>query len=428
MTSTVMSQTSTNNLASLEKGCVSRANRTARRVVLACFLATAMLVSALFIERNNFQQSSAKAIDDVKSAILAESAIVLEDEILTMSANLAASSGEVRWPRRYEEHLAKMDSAIAQATVLASPESARRFDAATRVANDALVEMEKSALLKVKQGDLLAAQAILNGMKYQEQKDVLAKGSAVFFSELQAGVDQHLQDLTRRSVSLFIGMIAVSCVAFALLWRYLLKDLQAAQEVFEKQQEEVTRLALHDPLTGLANRRYLKFQTDSAVARINQDKSSFAVIALDLDGFKPVNDRLGHAAGDQVLTEIGRRLTTFVRKDEFVARLGGDEFVLLINAVPGRREVEAIARRLIRVLSKPIDLGGDTKQMVTVGSSAGVAFYPQDAQTIDELFRRADLALYLAKSEGRGQVRFFQQVPEQTKPVLSAEGESKSFA
>lgn len=392
--------------AALPLDGVKAATKTARQVVLAAFIAAALLVGALALERLAFQRASGDAIDGVRSALSIAGGILLEDERLTMSANLSAASGELRWARRYEEHLPLIDKAIAAATKLAPPDSARRFDLATRVANDRLVEMERAAFARVSAGDLLAAQAVLNSKAYAEQKAVLARGSDAFLAELQRAADAHLSELTRRSWWLLAGLLAVALAAFALLWRHLERHLGNAESAFTEKQDEVTRLALHDPLTGLANRRYLHLQLEGAIARAARDQTGFALLMIDLDGFKPVNDRHGHTAGDEVLMEVSQRLNALVRKGEIVARLGGDEFVVVLNpSTLGDAPIRA-AQRLIASLSECIVL---PQGEVRISASVGVAFYPTDGANTDDLIRKADVALYRAKNEARGDVRFFQQ-------------------
>ncbi len=389
---------------------MSTATQTARRVVLAAFAATALLVGALAIERLVYQHASSAAVRDVKSAVSIAGDILLQDERLTMSANLAAASGDARWARRYDEHIPQIDKAIAAATALSTPAAAQRFDHATRAANDLLVEMERAAIARVSAGDLAGAQAILNGPAYSEQKVVLATGSDAFMAELQTSVDAKLRSLTQRSWWLLAGLMVLALGAFAGLWRHLVVHLGDAETAFAEKQAEVTRLALHDPLTGLANRRYLHMQLDSAIERALRDKARFAVLVIDLDGFKPINDRHGHAAGDAVLMEIGRRLNAQVRKGEIVARLGGDEFVVVLSAeATGDAPIRA-AHRLIASLSEAIML---PQGEVRVSASVGVAFYPDDGAQTDDLIRKADVALYRAKNEARGDVRFFQQAMDE---------------
>ena len=394
----------------LEASGVSAATQTARRVVLAAFAATALLVGALGMERLIYQHASSAAIRDVKSAVSIAGDILLQDERLTMSANLAAASGDARWARRYDEHIPQIDKAIAAATALSTPAAAQRFDHATRAANDLLVEMERAAFERVSAGDLAGAQAILNGPAYSEQKVVLATGSDAFMHELQASVDEKLRSLTQHSWWLLAGLMVLALGAFAGLWRHLVVHLGDAETAFAEKQAEVTRLALHDPLTGLANRRYLHMQLDSAIARALRDKVRFAVLVIDLDGFKPINDRHGHAAGDEVLMEVSRRLNAQVRKGEIVARLGGDEFVVVLSAdATGDAPIRA-AHRLIACLSEAIML---PQGEVRVSASVGVAFYPDDGAQTDDLIRKADVALYRAKNVARGDVRFFQQAMDE---------------
>jgi diguanylate cyclase (GGDEF)-like protein len=389
---------------------VSAATRTARRVVLAAFAATALLVGALGIERLIYQHASSAAIHDVNSAVSIAGDILLQDERLTMSANLAAASGDARWARRYDEHIPQIDKAIAAAIALSTPAAAQRFDHATRAANDLLVEMERAAFARVSAGDLAGAQSILNGPAYSKQKAVLASGSDAFMEELRASVDAKLRSLTQHSWWLLVGLMVLALGAFAGLWRHLVAHLSNAETAFAEGQAEVTRLALHDPLTGLANRRFLHMQLEGAIARALREKARFAVLMIDLDGFKPINDRHGHAAGDEVLLEISRRLNAQVRKSEIVARLGGDEFVVVLSADATGDEPICAAHRLIASLSEAIVL---PQGKVRVSASVGAAFYPDDGAQIDDLIRKADAALYRAKNEARGDVRFFQEAMDE---------------
>lgn len=404
----IQSRSMTSN--DLSDDSVSAANRTARRVVMAAFMATALLAGALALERLSFQRSSAAAIEAVKSATAVAGDILLEDERLTMSANLLAASGDTQWLRRYEAHIPAMDAALAAAAALAPPEALQRFDQATRLANDRLVEMERAAFDKVAAGDVLDAQAILSSSAYAEQKQVLATGSDAFMAELQSAVNAQLAHLMNRSWWVLTGLLSLAAIGFMLLWRHLVKRLGWAAVAFSEKQEEVSRLALHDPLTGLANRRYLHMQLDSAMARAQRDNASFALLMIDLDGFKPINDRYGHAAGDAVLMEISQRLLKMVRAGEVVSRLGGDEFVVVLAANGGNETSIRTAHRLIASLSEGIML---PQGEVHVSASVGVAFYPADAKHGDDLIRKADVALYRAKDEARGDLRFFQESMDQ---------------
>ena len=169
-------------------------------------------------------------------------------------------------------------------------------------------------------------------------------------------------------------------------------------ELLEQAQLDLERLALYDPLTGLANRTLLSDRMDQALAHAQRSRCSLAVMVLDLDGFKAVNDSYGHAAGDLVLAEIARRLRTVARSEDTVARLGGDEFALVI-ADAGHEQVLAVAERVRHAVSLPVRAGDVTCQ---VGASVGICFAPA-GQSEGSLLRNADIAMYSAKlGDGRG--------------------------
>jgi diguanylate cyclase (GGDEF)-like protein/PAS domain S-box-containing protein len=155
-------------------------------------------------------------------------------------------------------------------------------------------------------------------------------------------------------------------------------------------------LALQDHLTGLPNRRALDESLAQAVARARREGEPLALMLLDLDGFKQVNDALGHLAGDKVLAEAARRLRTCVRRDDAVARFGGDEFAVVASGFGDRRRLERLALRIAALLGRPVEVDGAAATAV-IGVSIGIAILPDDGATPVELLGRADAALYAAK-------------------------------
>ncbi len=170
-----------------------------------------------------------------------------------------------------------------------------------------------------------------------------------------------------------------------------------------KAEAQIAYLAHHDVLTGLPNRVRFREQMDMALGRLPRG-GSFAVLCLDLDNFKNVNDTLGHPVGDALLTEVGRRLRRCLREGDSIARLGGDEFAIIQVASDARR-AEALARRIVNELSEPYEIEG---HRVVNGTSIGVALAPGDGSDADQLLRNADMALYRAKADGRNTFRFFE--------------------
>lgn len=169
----------------------------------------------------------------------------------------------------------------------------------------------------------------------------------------------------------------------------------------------ISYAARHDSLTGIANRAVLKEKMDEAAGRLRQKGEAFTVFMLDLDGFKYINDTLGHAAGDRLLVELALRLKNSLRGNEILARLGGDEFAIVQCAETKQREAAiALAIRLLEVISRPFDLDGHN---TAIGTSIGIALAPENGADTGELLKKADLALYRVKSEGRNNFSFFDE-------------------
>lgn len=168
-------------------------------------------------------------------------------------------------------------------------------------------------------------------------------------------------------------------------------------------EDKLRHTATHDPLTGLINRSEAMARLEAALARAARAEEQVAVVFIDLDGFKPVNDRFGHRAGDQVLAEVGKRLASTVRDTDVVGRLGGDEFVLILEGRLTPEKIRAICQSAIAMLSQPYAVSGEEVQ---IGVSCGVAQSPADGSIGELLLRRADRAMYRAKAEGGGRCAF----------------------
>jgi diguanylate cyclase (GGDEF)-like protein len=177
------------------------------------------------------------------------------------------------------------------------------------------------------------------------------------------------------------------------------------EDVTERRVAEakITHMARHDALTGLPNRVWFHQKLSEAVARSRRGESC-AVLYLDLDHFKAVNDTLGHPVGDLLLQDVTRRLKTQIRETDTVARLGGDEFAIVQSSVNQPLDATALATRLIEALSAPYEFDG---QQVLIGTSIGIALVPGDGEDPDHILKNADMALYRAKADGRGRYRFF---------------------
>ncbi len=180
----------------------------------------------------------------------------------------------------------------------------------------------------------------------------------------------------------------------------------AIRDITERKQAEarLVRQANYDTLTGLPNRSLAADRMPQAMARARRTRQSLAVMFLDIDNFKNVNDTLGHAVGDKLLIEVARRLSRCARDDDTVARLGGDEFLLLLSGLDALTAAETVAEKILEALSLPCVLDG---RELFLGASIGITGYPEDGHDAEVLMRNADAAMYRAKEAGRNTYRFF---------------------
>jgi len=171
-------------------------------------------------------------------------------------------------------------------------------------------------------------------------------------------------------------------------------------------QTQLEQIAYRDPLTDLPNRRFFNDTFRRLLAQARRDGVGFALMLIDLDYFKQINDTFGHDAGDALLIEQAARLRAAVREVDSIARLGGDEFAVLLPATTGREAVEIVCKRIVEAAALPVFFNS---QAIRAGASIGVALGPDDGEDADALYKSADLALYQAKREGRGTWRWYGQ-------------------
>jgi len=173
-------------------------------------------------------------------------------------------------------------------------------------------------------------------------------------------------------------------------------------------EQQLAHFAHHDYLTGLPNRILFLNSLENLILLAKRNHYKVATLFLDLDGFKQINDTLGHSAGDQLLQEVAKRLREVIRASDVVARVGGDEFTFALNNIGSDQNAALMANKIIASLAVPFDLNGRRYQ---VGGSIGVSIYPDDAEDIEKLIMQADAAMYLAKQSGKNTCRFYRDLP-----------------
>lgn len=182
------------------------------------------------------------------------------------------------------------------------------------------------------------------------------------------------------------------------------RRLKKAHEQLLQTEKRIRHMALHDALTSLPNRALLADRVTQAIAQADRAGHSMALMFVDLDNFKHINDSLGHIVGDRLLCEVSNRLKQCVRRSDTVARLGGDEFVICVTGLENGSQAAALAQKVLAALEQPLAI--DAMDLHTSGS-IGIGVYPDDGDSVEALMRAADTAMYHAKSKGRGNFQFF---------------------
>lgn len=237
-------------------------------------------------------------------------------------------------------------------------------------------------------GDL-SARDLLNSVKVQANKTPIV----IMTDEMEIEVDR---DVIRTGAS---DYLIKGQIDYQLLERTL-------RYAIERKQTEIylARLAHYDQLTDIPNRILFRDRLEHVLHLANRDKTSFALLFIDLNGFKQVNDNFGHDAGDAIIRICAERLSACMRRSDSVARMGGDEFTLLLSHIDNHTDVAHIAEKIIALLSEPAEING---YEVVVGCSIGIAIYPQAGRDADNLLKNADMAMYKAKQEEGSSFCFF---------------------
>ncbi|MFZ5466422.1 MAG: diguanylate cyclase domain-containing protein [Pseudomonadota bacterium] len=182
--------------------------------------------------------------------------------------------------------------------------------------------------------------------------------------------------------------------------------LAVVRDIGERKEAEdrLAHYAMHDPLTGLPNRRLVSDRVGQALSFARRHGEAVAILFIDLDRFKAINDTFGHGVGDEVLLQVGARLKGCVRESDTVGRLGGDEFLSVLSGLHDKRHVSRVAQTMLDAISRPYHVGGND---LSLSVSIGIALFPQDGGSIEELVRNADMAMLAAKTSGRRNFRFY---------------------
>ncbi|ESX71747.1 EAL domain-containing protein [Mesorhizobium sp. M0309] len=231
-------------------------------------------------------------------------------------------------------------------------------------------------------------------------------GYAALGQRIAAFADERSEKLLDLHRTLFYATIGVIVLVALFIFRPMSKAILRKTHELVDARNSMAFIAVHDGLTGLHNRTFLTDHFETLIKGAHRRRERLALIQLDLDRFKQINDTLGHAAGDYVLVVTAQRMRDSCRASDLCARLGGDEFVMILNGAGGPEDINMLARRILEEINEPITFQGTT---ILPGASAGIAVYPIDADNAEDLLVHADLALYSAKKLGGGSFSFFSE-------------------
>ncbi|TIS15429.1 MAG: diguanylate cyclase, partial [Mesorhizobium sp.] len=231
-------------------------------------------------------------------------------------------------------------------------------------------------------------------------------GYAALGQRISAFATERSDEMLSLHRTLFFATIGVIVLVALFIFRPMSKAILRKTHELVDARNSMAFIAVHDGLTGLHNRTFLTDHFDTLIKGAHRRRERLAVIQLDLDRFKQINDTLGHAAGDYVLVVTAQRMRDSCRASDLCARLGGDEFVMILNGAGSTEDIHALAKRIIANINEPITFQGTT---IMPGASAGIAVYPVDADNAQDLLVHADLALYSAKKLGGGSFSFFSE-------------------
>lgn len=244
----------------------------------------------------------------------------------------------------------------------------------------------------------------------------LARASAGFRAHSQAFLDPVRAFIDRLRAAIVYGMIIVTLLGASVilyaqrLMARTVDQLEKSHRSLLESEARNSQLALYDSLTGLPNRNLFMDRLGQAIVAAKRGERIMALLYVDLDNFKQINDTLGHEAGDELLREMARRMLAMLRGTDTVARLGGDEFAIILNHIAHKDDAKLVAQRVLEAAAKPIRI---REVEHVVGASIGITCSPQDGTDGSQLLKNADMAMYEAKSAGRNDFRFYSQATDE---------------
>lgn len=371
-------------------------------VHIAVTLAVAVSLVLILAGIYNAHKTGQIAEENIKTSLQLQrlsDSIRFHQESMSSAIEFALTTGEAHWHNSYETSLLNLQD-VMHATDMSFSNSIVekiQFD------HGKVIALEREIFSLVASGSQDDAFSLLASDHYQDIKIEQEQDALT----LRATLDRKAKDiidtlksrLDRTTVALAMQIILIVAI-----WLYIIATVRRWQRHQGKHSEELTRLAHYDALTGIGNRALFQLRLEVAFQQSRRDKKAVGLVLMDIDHFKDINDSLGHDTGDHLLIKVAEELQKACRETDTVVRLGGDEFAIIATNIDKKRDSAIFGNKILSIFEQPLKIQGHE---IKTGTSIGLAFYPDDADNADELLRKADMALYEAKRDGRANFKFF---------------------
>lgn len=367
-------------------------------VTLAVAISLVLIMAGIW----NAYKTGLIAEENIKASLQLQrlsDSIRFHQESMSGAIEFALTTGESHWHTSYETSLLNLQDVMHATDMTLSNSIVNKI----QLEQSKVIELERQIFSLVTDKKQDKAFSLFASDAYQEIKIEQEQ----YALTLRATLDREAKDiigtlksrLDRTTIAL-----AIQIVLIVAIWLYIITIVRRWQSHQSKHSDELTRLAHFDALTGIGNRTLFHLRLETAFKQSCRDGKAVALVLMDIDHFKDINDSLGHDTGDKLLIKVAEELQKTCRETDTVVRLGGDEFAIIATNIDKKRDSAILGNKILSIFEHPLNI---QRHEIKTGTSIGLAFYPDDGDSAEELLRKADMALYEAKRHGRANFKFF---------------------
>ena len=367
-------------------------------VTLAVAISLVLIMAGIW----NAYKTGLIAEENIKASLQLQrlsDSIRFHQESMTGAIEFALTTGESHWHTSYETSLLNLQDVMHATDMTIGNSIVKKI----QLEQGKVIELERQIFALVTSNNQDKAFSIFASDAYQEIKIEQEQDALTLRATLDRKAKAIIGTLKSRLDRTTIAL-AIQIVFIIAIWLYIITIVRRWQMHQSKHSDELTRLAHFDALTGIGNRALFHLRLDNAFKQSRRDGKAVALVLMDIDHFKDINDSLGHDTGDALLIKVAEELQKTCRESDTVVRLGGDEFAIIATNIDKKRDSAILGNKILSIFEHPLSI---QSHEIKTGTSIGLAFYPDDAESADELLRKADMALYEAKRHGRANFKFF---------------------